>query len=153
MKRFSHEITVARPADEALLLFTPKGEEQWVPGWAPDYIEPASGETVQEMTFRTGEGDETTYWTCLQWQPQGGHVRYLRLTPVSRLAFVDVQCNPIGQSRTRVRVSYEYQSLGKKGEDYINSLDSTSYACMIGEWAELIKAMENQTNGAEPVAG
>mgnify|MGYP002142650008 CR=1 FL=1 len=30
---FSHEITLALPVEEAFPLFTPKGEERWVPGW------------------------------------------------------------------------------------------------------------------------
>ncbi len=64
-KHYVHEITVDRPAAAAFPLFTPKGEEAWVPGWKPEYIRPETGETCEEMLFTTGEGEEKTFWTCL----------------------------------------------------------------------------------------
>ena len=63
---FAHEIAVDLPVDQAFPLFTPKGEEAWVPGWRPEYLSPPSGETVEEMLFRNGIGEETTIWTCLK---------------------------------------------------------------------------------------
>ena len=87
---YSHEIVVDRPVSEAFRLFTPKGEETWVPGWKPTYVRPDTDETCEEMVFTTGEGEEATFWTCLKWQPESWHVRYLRLTPASRVSFVDV---------------------------------------------------------------
>ena len=94
----SHEISLDVAVADAFPLFTPKGEESWVPGWRPSYIEPPGGETVPEMLFRTGDGDETTFWTCLAFEPGLHHVRYLRVTPASRIAFVDVACRA-GQGR------------------------------------------------------
>ena len=40
-------VEVALPPEQALELFTAKGETLWVPGWAPLYIEPPSGEPVE----------------------------------------------------------------------------------------------------------
>ena len=81
---FSHGILVDLPAEEAFPLFTPKGEEKWIPGWRPTYIAPESGETCRDMIFTTVSGDDATLWTCLEWQPWRLHVRYLRATPGSR---------------------------------------------------------------------
>jgi len=144
-KDYSHEITVERPIDEAFALFTPKGEEAWVPGWTPTYIDPANGETREEMLFTTGDGDDATYWTCLQWQPQDWHVRYLRLTPASRVSFVDVTCQPEGAGRTRVRVGYEMRALSPEGQAYISELSDDAFADMIDEWTQLIDRMASPT--------
>jgi len=140
-KIYSHEITVERPIDEAFPLFTPKGEEAWVPGWTPTYIDPDNGDTREEMLFTTGEGEEATFWTCLKWQPQTWHVRYLRLTPASRVSFVDVQCRPDGAGRTHVRVAYETQALTRSGQAYIFDLSDSGFADMINEWTSLIEGM------------
>ncbi|MDH3235711.1 MAG: SRPBCC family protein [Alphaproteobacteria bacterium] len=140
-KDYSHEIMVDRPIEEAFALFTPKGEEAWVPGWKPTYIDPDSGDTRKEMLFTTGEGEETTYWTCLTWQPDTWHVRYLRLTPASRVSFVDVQCQPDGPGRTRVQVGYEMRALTRAGQAYISDLSDSGFADMINEWPVLIEAM------------
>ena len=140
-KTYAHEIVVDRPASEAFPLFTPKGEEAWVPGWAPTYIRPESGETCEEMIFTTGEGEEKTFWTCLSWQPEQWHVRYLRLTPASRVAFVDVRCMPDGPERTRVRVAYDVQALSDHGRAYLHDLTESAFANSIDEGSDLIRAM------------
>ncbi len=140
-KNYHHEIVVDRTVSETFPLFTPKGEEAWVPGWKPVYVRPETGETCEEMIFTTGEGDEKTYWTCLKWQPDQWHVRYLRLTPVSRIAFVDVLCKPEAHDRTRVRVSYQVQALSDHGRSYLESLSQSDFAKSIDEWSDLIDAM------------
>jgi hypothetical protein len=136
---FHHEIRIPLPIGEAFPLFTPKGEELWVPGWKPDYISPASGETCEEMIFATDNGNESTLWTCLQWRPDQHHVRYLRITPGSRAAFVDVHCLSDGQFRTLVRVSYAFVALSESGHALIHSMSRDSFSTMVDEWAALIE--------------
>ena len=138
-KDYVHELTLERPVAEAFPLFTPKGEEAWVPGWKPAYIRPDTGETCEEMIFTTGAGEEETYWTCLKWRPEIWHVRYLRLTPASRVSFIDVRCEPKGEARTRVRVGYEMQALTPAGRSYISGLSDAGFAEMIDEWSDLIE--------------
>lgn len=136
---YSHEITVDLPVSKAFPMFTPKGEEAWVPGWKPTYIWPETGETCEEMIFTTGEGDEKTFWICLKWQPDQWHVRYHRLTPGSRVAFVDVRCHPAGQDRTRVRVTYQIQALSDHGRSYLEDLSESAFVKMIDGWSDLIQ--------------
>lgn len=138
-KRYSHEIIVDRPVRDAFPLFTPKGEEDWVPGWKPDYFTPEDGATEKEMLFATGHGAERTWWTCLEWEPERHHVRYLRLTPDNRVAFVDVTCRMRDAHSTGVTVGYDIQALGPAGEQYIAGLSDADFAAMIGEWPELIE--------------
>ena len=140
-KRFSHEIVLDMPVDAALPLFTPLGEEDWVPGWKPTYLQPPDGETGEEMLFVTGEGEEKTYWTCLKWRPEVGHVRYLRLVPTSRVSFVDVTCAQDSVGRTKVRVIYEHQALSTAGEIYLAGLTDEGFRASIDEWATLIGRM------------
>jgi hypothetical protein len=139
---FSHTITVDYPAEEAIHLFTPKGEESWVPGWTPTYISPECSETSEEMLFLTGHDDETTYWTCMKWEPKLGHARYLRLTPGSRVGFVDVRCQALDTQKTSVRVSYRMHALSSVGEAQLAKMTQDSFNEMIDEWARLIAGMK-----------
>lgn len=134
---FTHEIRVALPVDEAFLLFTPKGEEAWVLGWSPDYVFPTTGETAKDMVFRTGSGEEATIWTCLEWQPERHHVRYLRTTPAQRTAFIEVNCSADNDA-TRVFVSYGYVPLTEKGEEAVAAITPETFAVSIDEWSALI---------------
>lgn len=134
---FTHEIRVPLPVEKAFLLFTPKGEEGWVPGWSPDYVFPDTGETIKDMIFCTGRGEEATIWTCLDWQPDRHHVRYLRTTPALRTAFVEVNCHTEG-SGTKVVVSYGYIPLTAKGRETVMAMTQQAFAAGIDEWSLLI---------------
>ena len=135
---FAHEITIKLPIGEAFPFFTPKGEESWVPKWAPVYISPTSGETTKEMLFRTGDGDETTYWTCLEYEPENFHARYLRLTPASQCAIVDVICRSPSLLETIVKVKYCYIALNEAGRASIAKITSSTFRKMINQWHVLI---------------
>ena len=138
---YSHELTVARTFTDAINLFTPRGEEEWLPGWEPVYLSPASGQTEEGMVFTTGEGDETSFWTCLTWQPDDGHARYLCITPASRFAFIDVQCRPDGDARSRVTVRYEVQATTDAGEKWIATVTDEAFSKRIDRWSELIDGL------------
>jgi hypothetical protein len=144
-RAFRHDIAVDLPIDKAFPLFTPKGEENWVPDWKPDYFAPENGEIQKDMLFATGTGDERTWWTCLAYEPEACHVRYLRLTPDSRAAFVDVTCRARDARSTLVTVRYDIQSLGPSGEAYIASMTKEAFAGMIGEWPGQIGRMARET--------
>lgn len=137
-RTFTHEITLHLPIDQAFTLFTPKGEEAWVPGWEPEYISPPTGETEAEMLFTTGTGKDKTFWTCMQWEPDLHHTRYLRITPEARAAFVDVQCVATSDTETSVTVSYTLSGLSKAGQAFIDATTQEYYAAMIDEWEMLI---------------
>ena len=96
MTTYNHSFDLPANPDAVFPLFTPRGEELWVPDWKPDYVDPPSGDTQPDMVFRTGEGDEATIWVCLAFDSQHRHARYLRMTPASRIAFVDVRCRAVG---------------------------------------------------------
>ena len=141
-RHFSHTIFVDRPSPVAIHLFTPKGEETWVPGWDPVYITPVSGEMKEEMLFTTGTGDELTYWTCMKWRPQDGHARYFRLTPASRAAFVDVRCTDADKGWTQVTMCYEMHALTPSGDDDLQHMTQETFEKSIDNWAVLIHALK-----------
>ncbi len=68
-------------------------------------------------------------------------MRYLRLTPASRVAFVDVRCSAEGPARTRVRVAYRMQALTDRGIVYLEGLTEGDFAKSIDEWSQLIQAV------------
>ena len=135
---FTREIFVGLPVTETMLLFTPRGEGALVPDWKPEYIHPESGEICEDMIFITRAGEEKTFWTCLAWQPEEGHVRYLRLTPASRVAFVEVRCRAEGDVLTRVSVSFKVQALTPHGRKHLAGMSHESFAASIDERSELI---------------
>ena len=135
-----HRIVVALPVEAAFPLFTPKGEEAWAPGWAPEYLHPADGGTCEGMVFRTVHGGETTLWGCVDHRPDEHRIRYVRVTPASRFAFVDIACRALGPDRTEVEVGYAQTALTPPGEAHLAALDAATFAATIDGWRGEIEA-------------
>lgn len=134
-----HTIEIALPVTEAFPLFTPLGEMRWIDDWRPTFIHPADGATMEGMVFRTGEGEEETLWSCVEFSPAGHRVRYVRVTPASRFAHVQVNCTQIGSNSTRVVVNYALTALNESGEAKLAAMTEAAFAASIEGWKTLIR--------------
>lgn len=136
----SHRIAVEASVDQAFLYFTPAGEELWVDGWQPNYLNPPDGRTQAGMVFTTGQGDDRTIWTMVDFDRLAHHARYVRCTPASRTGTVDVRCTAAGADRTEVQVSYTLTALTDAGERVLEAFEGDRFATMIDGWAREIAA-------------
>lgn len=136
-----HSIEIAASAERVFPLFTPLGERAWVDGWDPEFLHPADGETCAGMVFRTGGGAEATLWACADWEPAAYRVRYVRVTPGSRLGFVTVACRPLDPERTEATVTYAFTALSDAGRDYLDGFGETAFAAMIEGWRGAIERL------------
>ena len=134
----THRITIALPVAQCQMLFTPAGEELWVEGWAPRYLHPADGRTVQGMVFLTGSGDETTIWCLTTFSRDPWCARYARVTPASRWCHVDVVCTPLGDAATQVAVTYTLQALQPTATAMLDHFAPQPFAAMIDGWKRCI---------------
>jgi hypothetical protein len=135
-----HDIEIDAPVADVFPLLTPAGEELWVAGWTPVYLYPRSRETQKGMVFTTGEGADLTLWSVADYDPERHAARYVRVTPASRFGYVEVLCDGIGATWTRVRVAYTYTALTDAGNAFIDQFTEESYRAMIEEWRGLIGA-------------
>lgn len=133
-ERVTHSISLPIDADDAIEFFTPEGERKWVDGWAPRYLFPTNGETIEGMVFETGDGEELTYWTVVDFDRPGGRARYSRVTPGSRSTLVEVICRHDGEHACQVEVSYTLTGLTDAGNAAIDAFVGEAYAGMIEEW-------------------
>jgi hypothetical protein len=138
-------IHLEAPPDVVFPLFEPLGEKRWVDGWDPDMLFPATGETVEGGVFTTRHDGEETIWTVALYAPAQRHVRYVRTTPGSRTATVEVRCEPEGDGGTRAQVTYAMTALTEAGNRYIEEFTEAHYNETIDSWQELIgRALRNE---------
>ncbi|MBS0446707.1 MAG: SRPBCC family protein [Proteobacteria bacterium] len=136
----SHAIIVEAPIDRCFMYFTPAGEELWVDGWQPAYVEPPDGRTEAGMVFTTGAGAELTIWMLVDFDPVRHRSRYARCTLGSRTGFVEVQCAARDAGTTEVRVAYTLTALSADGEAALAAFEGERYAAMIDGWARELAA-------------
>jgi hypothetical protein len=128
-RRLTGSVDVPLRPDEALTLFTPAGEREWVPGWDPAF--PADEELSPGTTFNT---HERTVWVIADRTAHS--LRYARVTPGVCAGTVEVRCEPAG-SRTRAHVTYDLTALADPA-----ALDRFAhrYPAMLAHWQRLIAA-------------
>ncbi len=130
------EITVDLPPEQAMELFTPKGERRWADGWDPQYPE-ADRREGPGAVFTTGHGDNQTTWIMVDHGPK--NVRYARVIQGMTAGTVAVDAVGSGEHSTRVRVTYELTALSRAGESRLDAFDA-DYDTAIGGWSTEIAA-------------
>jgi hypothetical protein len=141
-------VEVALPPDQALELFTARGESLWVPGWSPTYIEPTSGEPVAGGIWltddRNADGSSTqVIWRVQRFDRVALCAEYLRVVPGDRVVVVRIECAPWlkgGAVHTRATVSYTVTPISPVGERWLAAFDDAAYSKMMDEWTRLLAA-------------
>ncbi|MBO2450417.1 hypothetical protein J4573_25165 [Actinomadura barringtoniae] len=123
-------VNVPQPATDSLQLFTPRGEERWVPGWKPRFPEPAPDDTAPGTVFETTGHGETTTWVVIDRTPD--RVSYARVTPGSRAGTVTVQARD-----TTVEVTYDLTALSAAAEPALEEF-AAGYGDFLKGWEAAI---------------
>ena len=136
----SHAFTLPLSRADAFRFFEPEGERAWAPGWEPKYAYPPDGRAETDMVFTTDAAGEATVWSVIRHDPVAGVVEYLRVTPGSRIARVNVRCEAMGAAETRVSVTYVYTGLDDAGNAYVRDMHERAYSEFIDSWAAAIRS-------------
>lgn len=135
----THTIHIDAPVDQCQRFFTPAGEELWVEGWQPTYLQPSDGSTRRGMVFTTGQGDEHTIWILADYGTQPHYARYMRVTPASRCAVVEVLCTPAASGGTAVSVTYSVTALHAGAAQSLSAYEGAAFRAMIDGWRSSIE--------------
>jgi hypothetical protein len=130
----SADVTVDRPVEAALALFTAEGERAWAPGWEPTFAAPGRTEGAGAV-FVTTHDDQATTWVMVD--QDGQTVRYARVTPgvtAGTVAVAVVQSDP---TRTRLRVTYDLTALTTDAERWLDHF-AAGFVGYIAGWEAAI---------------
>jgi hypothetical protein len=129
-------ITVPLPPDEAMPLFTARGERDWVEGWDPEFPAGEPTEEDEGTVFVTTAGDRSTYWVVAARAP--GCVRYARTTPGFFAGTVEVRERRSDRGSTLVDVTYDLSALTPQGAADLDDF-AAGYEEEIGAWQVAIE--------------
>ena len=125
---------------EAMWLFTPEGERQWVPGWDPQYPAGNPEETPGTVFVTSSEGVETI-WVILALDRAEHAVTYARVTPGRHAGTVTVGCAEERPGHCTVTVRYDLTALPGAAADALDAYRPERFAEMIGAWEEAVGAL------------
>ena len=136
-RRLTGRIQVALPPAEAFRLFTPRGEQDWTPGWHPRFPAPAYDDTKPGTVFETSAHGQQTVWLVTDRQP-GRRISYARVTPGDQAGIVTVTINAAGR-HSEAEVTYQLTALtGPAGLKLREFADG--YPAYLQSWQDAITA-------------
>jgi hypothetical protein len=139
--RLTGRIRVGLPPAEAFRLFTPRGEQDWAPGWEPHFPAPASDDTEPGTVFETsphgqpGTHVPPTVWVVTNRQ-SGRHISYARITPGDRAGMVTVELSA-ADGASDVEVTYQLTALSAAAEPGLREF-ADGYAAYLQSWQDAI---------------
>ena len=120
------------PVEQALPLFTPRGERRWVAGWEPRFPADDADDTAPGTVFVTDE----SIWMVAERTERS--MRYARALPGVWAGTVEVRCEPAG-SETRADVTYDLTVLDEAERPRLREF-AAGYGAFLGEWEREIAA-------------
>ena len=137
--RLVGRISLALPPSEAFVLFTPRGEERWAPGWQPRFPAPTEDDAAPGTVFETAACGEQTIWVVLDREP-GRRMSYARVTPGSRAGTVSVMLDDRDDGGSAVEVTYILTALSPDGDRLLEEF-AAGYPDLLKSWESAISAL------------
>ena len=137
--RLTSRIQVDLPPDEALRLFTPRGEQDWANGWEPRFPVPVPDDTEPGTVFETSAHGQHTVWLVTGREPGRG-MSYARVTPGEQAGTVTVTLSPAGP-RCDGEVTYQLTALSEAAETRLEKF-ADGYPAFIRSWQDEIEAWQ-----------
>jgi hypothetical protein len=126
----SGELRIHGPVDKVFSLFTPKGELLWIPTWKYTALYPSTGETEQDMVFRTDDG--ATTWSLAHYEPPNQSVYVLMNADL--VARIKVECRAKSATETTMRITYTWTALTEKGKSHIAHSTGPEFQTKMDNW-------------------
>jgi hypothetical protein len=136
-RRLTGQLTVDLPPDQAFRLFTPCGEQDWVPQWQPRFPAPAADDTAPGTVFQTHAHGQTTTWVVVD-RTAGRHIRYARVIPHDNAGTVTVTLDD-ADGHSDVTVTYELTALTDAANHHLHEF-AARYPAFLQSWQDAIAA-------------
>jgi hypothetical protein len=139
VNRFRDTVTISvpLPPEEAMRLFTARGERDWVEGWDPEFPAGEPAEEGEGTVFVTTADGRSTYWVVAARASRS--VRYARTTPGLFAGTVEVRERSSDSRSTMVDVTYDLSALTPQGAAELDDF-AAGYEQEIKSWAVAIDA-------------
>jgi hypothetical protein len=131
------EVRVPVGVEEALPLFTPRGERAWAHGWDPVFPAEDADDSAPGTVFTTeAHGGPQAIWIVAHRTERS--IRYARAIPGVWAGTVEVRCEPAGEE-TLAHVTYDLTVLDDSQRPRLRAF-AAGYADFMAEWEHELAA-------------
>lgn len=137
IRRLTGRIQIDLPPGEAFRLFTPRGEQDWVPGWHPRFPVPVPDDAEPGTVFETDAHGQPTIWLVTSRDP-GRRISYARVSPGDRAGVVTVAITGSGH-HSEAEVTYLLTPLTDTADRRLGEF-ADGYPAYLQSWQDAIAA-------------
>jgi hypothetical protein len=124
----SYTQTIHAAPDEVHALICPVREAEWLDGWEYRMIYSESGLAEEGCVFTSrSAADPETLWVVAVRDDSRRHTRFVRITPGSRLAVVDIHVAPAAENTSHVRIVYTITALTEEGNRFVEAFTQDAF--------------------------
>ncbi len=124
----SYTQTIRAHADKVHALICPVREVEWLEGWDCRMIYSRSGLAEEGCVFTSRSGAEPeTLWVIAVRDDARRRTRFVRVTPDSRLAMVDIHVTPSAENTAKVSIAYTITALTEDGNRFIEAFTQAAF--------------------------
>lgn len=89
--------------------------------------------------FRTEIHGRETVWVVTEYAPAQGRVSYARIAQGSNMGLVDVLCNGVSRTASKISVTYTLTGITPEGKAFVEKfLADGAYTAFIKEWQDAL---------------
>jgi hypothetical protein len=129
-------VRVPLPPEQALPLFTPRGEREWAKGWDPLFPAKDEDDTAPGTVFVTDAHGDRAVWIVADRTERS--MRYARAIHGVCAGTIEVRCERAGPE-TVADVTYDLTALHDAERPRLREFQA-AYEAFLGEWAREIAA-------------
>ena len=116
-------------------LFGPVREGDWVAGWEPEIVSGDGLTPKRGCVFRTFDQKRgETVWLLSDIDSGDHRITYVRTTPRSDLAEINIEVKQHQSGLARASITYRLVGLSEAGNRYVESFTEERYRELIDEW-------------------
>lgn len=122
---------------DAIQLFTAKGETAWIPGWNPSLLK---GDGYEKgSVFAISHGKHSTF-IPIDYDEEKKHALYAKVTQGISADSIEINVGSNKRVGSIVTVDWERTALSDRGNEEVSKFDSKAYRQMMAEWKTMIES-------------
>ena len=118
-------------------LLCPVREAEWLDGWDYRLVYSESGFAEEGCVFTSRqEGEEDTIWLITKRDEESRVTEFVRITPGSRVAKLDIAVEDTSKEMCLVNITYTYTALNEKGNKFLEKLTEEKFITLMRFWED-----------------
>ena len=131
----SYEQTIYADPARVFDLLCPVKEAEWLDGWDCTLLHSESGLAEEGCVFLSRQaGEEDTIWMITRRDVQNREIEFVRTTPESRIARLNITVDQNTATASTVKITYVITALCEAGNEFLKAFTQENFEAAMQFW-------------------